>query len=630
MKYLISLVLLLLGVTTALSQDQVSTFTPAKPKIGDEITVTYYTKSKAALHRDVKELTVEILALRSSDMPLLIEVEMKKRGNTWRGSFKLTDENARVLLARYVSGEKIDDGGENVWNVLVHGKDGKPLRDAHVQRSFLFQSGNMIGFKVPKDPDAARRELEMEKKLYPDNWRAVAALWNVERRANPGEQTMDRIKSELEPLYEKFKNNEEAVQGFIFWFEQTDQKSRADELRRHWIDSNPKGKIAEMTRQAEVFTEQDPVKKVELLERFLADFPQKDENMVNMLISFSVRANLYDKAADLLARQSKPNPQGYNTLAWQLIEKGDELEKAVAWAKKGMDQYDMSDPTQKPPYISMRQWKQSAEYGKGMIADTYAFGLFKLGRHEEAEKAYEEAYRLTKGNDADINERLIECYVRNGKHDKAMSTSEECLRKGKSNDKLIEHYKAAYVKSRGSGEGFEKALEAAKSFAKNEIKSKMLKERINKPAIDFALKGLDGKTVKLSELRGKVVVLDFWATWCGPCVASFPSLQKVYDKYKEHPNVVILAINTWENKKGAEREELVRSFIEKNKYTFPVLFDEGFVEKYGVEGIPTKFIIDQKGMIQFKDIGFGGAQEMIDKMELQFEMLLSGEISMAK
>ena len=66
-------------------------------------------------------------------------------------------------------------------------------------------------------------------------------------------------------------------------------------------------------------------------------------------------------------------------------------------------------------------------------------------------------------------------------------------------------------------------------------------------------------------------MLDFWATWCGPCKASFPSLQKIYSKYKDNSDVVILALNTWENKTGKELEDLVKGFIADNKYTFCVL-----------------------------------------------------------
>ena len=124
-------------------------------------------------------------------------------------------------------------------------------------------------------------------------------------------------------------------------------------------------------------------------------------------------------------------------------------------------------------------------------------------------------------------------------------------------------------------------------------------------------------------MKGRVVVLDFWATWCGPCKRSFPTLQKVFEKYRENPSVQILALDTWENVKGEEREVQVKKFLTENGYTFPVLFDEGFVDKYGVEGIPTKFVIDRKGRVAFTSIGFSGADEMLEELTTQIDVLLA-------
>ena len=85
----------------------------------------------------------------------------------------------------------------------------------------------------------------------------------------------------------------------------------------------------------------------------------------------------------------------------------------------------------------------------------------------------------------------------------------------------------------------------------------------------------------------------------------------------------MFALDTWERVSGAERIALVEKFIADNKYTFPVLYDESFVEKYGVDGIPTKFLIDKKGNIAFKSIGFNGAEEMEKELTAQLDMLLA-------
>ena len=619
------LIVMSLAVQFLYAQDQVATMNPAKPKVGDEIAITYNAVLKAAVLRDAKEISAEVLLVKASgEMPQLIELPMKKEGSAWKTTFKLTDEKARMLLLRFTSGDQKDDNGEKSWETMVYGSNGNPLEGAYLMRASMMRSGSYIDFKVTKDADAFKKELAMERELYPENYGALSLQWSMMMREAPGDETKAKIKSELDALYAKNSTKEDAVVLCANWYQQVGMKEKADEIRKSVIASNPKGKAAESARLGEVYAEKDAVKRVGMMEKFLADFPQKGsakENYENTLMSMYLSAKKYDEAEAILAKTPNPSGNIYNSLAWSLIEKGEQLEKAVAWAKKGVDLLKNPDPASKPGYLSTSQWKKSNEMGLGMILDTYAYGLFQLGKIPEAESAYEDAYKMTKGEQADVNQRLIECYNKNGKYDKAMTTGLDCIKKSKSNDKLVEACKAAYVKVKGSDAGFDAVVAQAKADAKGDLKKELTKGRVNKPAIEFALKNLEGKVVKLSDLKGKVVVLDFWATWCGPCKASFPYLQQVYNKYKDNPNVVILALNTWENVSGKEREDLVKKFMADNKYTFPVLYDEGFVEKYGVEGIPTKFVIDKKGMIQFKTIGFTG-EKMVDEMIMQFEMLL--------
>jgi len=147
------------------------------------------------------------------------------------------------------------------------------------------------------------------------------------------------------------------------------------------------------------------------------------------------------------------------------------------------------------------------------------------------------------------------------------------------------------------------------------------KSMMNEKAPVFALVDLDGKKVDLGELKGKVVVVDFWATWCGPCKASFPGMQKMVSKYKDDPNVKFVFIDTWE--RGEEKPKNASDFISNNKYSFHVLMDndDKVVAEYKVEGIPTKFVIDKKGMIRFKAIGFDGSDDkLINELTAMIDM----------
>jgi peroxiredoxin len=110
------------------------------------------------------------------------------------------------------------------------------------------------------------------------------------------------------------------------------------------------------------------------------------------------------------------------------------------------------------------------------------------------------------------------------------------------------------------------------------------------PPPDFTLPSLNGKSITLSELKGKVVLINFWATWCPPCKLEMPSMERVYRKFK-HNGFTILAVDIM------EKPETVKKFAREYKLSFPILLDAtGEVSaKYMANAIPTSYIVDKKG-----------------------------------
>jgi thiol-disulfide isomerase/thioredoxin len=130
----------------------------------------------------------------------------------------------------------------------------------------------------------------------------------------------------------------------------------------------------------------------------------------------------------------------------------------------------------------------------------------------------------------------------------------------------------------------------------------------------FELKDLSGKTVSLASFRGRPVMLDFWATWCGPCQISIPLLQAFYQRHKEE-GLVVLGVNMDEDPRD------VYSFVKHFKMTYPVVYGASSTvpDTYQVSGLPTFIFIDAQGRITKRFEGFNPA--MAEDWEREFRLL---------
>jgi thiol-disulfide isomerase/thioredoxin len=122
---------------------------------------------------------------------------------------------------------------------------------------------------------------------------------------------------------------------------------------------------------------------------------------------------------------------------------------------------------------------------------------------------------------------------------------------------------------------------------------------INESAPNFTLQTVDGEKVTLSDLKGKKVFINFWATWCPPCRDEMPEIEQYA---KENPDIVVLAVNLRNTEKS---DEAVHNFIKEFEYTFPVLLDQkGNVgNAYKILTLPTSYFVNTEGIVQFKFIG---------------------------
>lgn len=125
--------------------------------------------------------------------------------------------------------------------------------------------------------------------------------------------------------------------------------------------------------------------------------------------------------------------------------------------------------------------------------------------------------------------------------------------------------------------------------------------RVGQKMPEMTFKDLKGNEVKLGGKQDKVYLIDFWATWCGPCLAAIPYMQELHDKYKDRGLVVVgVALDS-----GTPEE--VRAFVEQRKMTYPIVVpsnQQDVMRRARVKAFPTMYIVDKKGIIRYAEEGF--------------------------
>lgn len=302
--------------------------------------------------------------------------------------------------------------------------------------------------------------------------------------------------------------------------------------------------------------------------------------------------------------------------------KNGDLANAEIFAKKGMDNAFSYIDGKK----GNENWAKFSASGYPGATSTYANILFDRKKYAEALRYSELAYKKSTSLSPGLNYRYAQILMGLNRNQEAYDKLEEVVKAGKASPEMAVDFKKLYVKVKGSENGFDAYAAAIRKAYLENLDKQLTKDMVNDQAPAFTLTDLNGKQVSLADYKGKIVILDFWATWCGPCKASFPAMQMAVNKYKDDENVKFLFIHTWE--KVADPVKDASDYIKGMKYSFEVLMDvkdaetkvNKVVSSYKVNGIPAKFVIDAAGNIRFKLTGFDGSNEAaVDELSMMIE-----------
>lgn len=402
----------------------------------------------------------------------------------------------------------------------------------------------------------------------------------------------------------------------------------AENLQNEILKKFPKGRLALQQKIQEIGEISDLDARDKSFVEFYKEYPDENFGFLTYSLSqdFAARgddakmrfyADIYGKGAT----DGKGNPIAketiYAMMAGSMVQTNPEL--AAGYLKYGVDAAEASLAEMKASSSPDPNLLSRAQNNYFAVLTNY---VTALSNGKDVEKGYQEAQKaylaIQEDKKADprslkyLEGAYVQTLIKTKRFKEALPYIENAVKEDQANKAMMEQLKTAYVAVNGSESGY-KAYEGNLLVIQEEnIQAEIAKMAVSKPAPDFELKDVDGNLVKLSDLKGKVVVLDFWATWCGPCKASFPAMQKAVDKYKNDPNVKFLFLHTWE-KGGGDPTANAKKYVTDNKYSFEVLMDlrdpktnaSAVASAYKVDGIPTKIIIDTHGQIRFSTSGFG-------------------------
>lgn len=559
------------------------------------------------------------------------EPSITKKGTVYIGSF-IIDSSSTCIAFSFTGGQEKDLNKNIGYIIPVYNNNNIPVEGYYIAASNLNMGYGEFLFGLPVDEVKSLSYLESGISQYPAlKTKAVffgsylEAISRVKKKEAPA-----LMLQELQQFETRGNLSDTGYNTLIRWYTINKRKDKADSLTVAMKMAFPDGDWKKTEALMNFENEKKLEKKLVMYQDLVKVYAATEANKFFLSDLRSQMANTYAREKDYssYAEWSKGLSKqtvayNNNNIAWDMALADENLEQAkkLSYEASSYAKKEMLKPVEKKPdYNSTKQWEQERKSTYAMFGDTYAFILYKLGEYKTAYPIAKEVAAINKNN-AEYNERWALLAEKVLPAAEAKKIIERMVKEGLATAKSKAVLKSLYIKENKNETGYDVYLAALEADDKNKKREEIVKSIINEPSPSFKLKDFDGKTVSLADLKGKVVVVDFWATWCGPCIASMPGMNKALTKYKDNENVQFLFVDTWES--GEDKLQNAKDFMRNKNYAFHVLMDNDneMVKDFNVRGIPTKFIIDKEGRIRFKAIGFSGNDDaLVDELTTMIEI----------
>ncbi|MFV0604937.1 MAG: TlpA family protein disulfide reductase [Niabella sp.] len=630
MKKILVFVSIFLAVTSFGQNNFV--ITPEQPKPGDEISFTY--SPAGDLTGQLKVPEAFVLVFKGST-PEVIDINLERDYGKLVGKYK-TDTADRTIAFGFSIDGKFDNNNGNGYIIQLQNTDGK-LQSVNYNNlvSIYTNYARIVGLET--DMKKVRNVYEEMFKAIPKSRYEKMPSYLSVLMADDKEKGAAMAQQEIEGQFSNGLKTKDDYKRLVRLY----QSARLRNQTKYFSDIIKEKFPAEEKIPSDYLNGFLATQDVEKRESILADLIDKAKGATNKsefdwAINYARNAlfNGYVKnkdwesvkkiAANYPESEKQQLANAYNSAAWEMQKDSSNLKYAEEISRFATDftKTEIKKPSgDKPQLQTISQWEKNRKNTYAQYADTYAMVLYRMGKYKKGFTYAKEAAQTKNFEDKELNSTYALLASKAISSKKYKPILEKFVKDGNATIEIKDILRTAYVAKAKSDAGFDDYIADLEKEAHLKMIAELKKDMLNDTAPAFTLKDLQGNTVNIADFKNKVVVVDFWATWCGPCIASMPAMKAMVKKYKDNPDVKFLFVDTWQNEEN--ETDLVKKFIaDKGYHEFHVLMDltDTVVSSFGVTGIPTKFVIGKDGKIKFKDVGFGGDDELMKKLSAMIEL----------
>lgn len=636
---------------SAYAQDNRLTFSPERPVAGKLVKISY-----EPLPQMIGKDSIKVLVYSFNDFKWeTSEYSLTQKNEKWEMSFNISS-NASLLIFKFFAGTITDNCDNKAFACMISDDSGRFMPGAQAGWG-LFRSKN-YGYEIPDYLDLdkvgisdsivnywldldihSRTESGVPLSLLYVSSSINAKMNNISQRANRVTDYLLKVGSEDALI----KANGIAIL--------MDKSSLADSISNLILEKYPNGNWAFLSQYRTMSRESDIAKKRTQILALVTNYSEKDLDE-SFLKAYNIDYNnLYQiiLLMDMDKQQQLTDFYKY-VPKMSLGTSVDAFYKMIQIPHMRKDTTDLSllapatflvDHIEKvkevkfPTYwfVSNEEWaKESDRILASNVFITYTEILKNTGNYMKALTYARKAQFALEYKSAALNEIMAVLLEKTGSVKELQELLEKSVYANQTSEMMMGMLKNLYYKSHKSYDGYEaylKGLKNTKNMA--DLLETVEKYRASGVMNAWKMRDASGNLVTSEQMKGKVYVLDFWASWCVPCKASFPGMKTAVEHYKNDKDVAFFFVDTQEYMKDYKAKAV--SYLKEQNYPFALLFDnkeEGrktndvlfkqLASSRSISGIPLKVIVDKQGNVQFISIGYKGSpSELADELMVMIE-----------